>query len=271
MPCLGWVPGRLYRPDSRGPRPEPAPVRLLVPAASPALAVACLPRRRSPDTISQRTAAPAYRGEPRQFAALTAREDEVAPRADPLRAIAIRPQVALPASRALLTSASLTDAHLPTVTSHPAVPMVTRPADRPHANAGLVHRVAGRHFDPRPRRPGREARPQQDAPGRLPRQWRAVPGPAAATARHQRFLSRCVIRRSTPAKRAIPPICAPCESAVMGVRGVPELSLCGSEDEGDQDRLSWGAPMPGTPRRLVRCTIFGTPGRPARSAPIRRV
>jgi hypothetical protein len=130
MPCLGWVPGRLYRPDSRGPRPEPAPVRLLVPAASPALAVACLPRRRSPDTISQRTAAPAGRGEPRQFAALTAREDEVAPRAGPLRAIAMRPQVALPACRALLTSASLTDAHLPTVTSHPAVPMVTRPADR---------------------------------------------------------------------------------------------------------------------------------------------
>jgi hypothetical protein len=31
-------------------------------------------------------------------------------------------------------------------------------------------------------------------------------GSAAATAGHQRFLSRCVIRRSTPAKRAIPPL-----------------------------------------------------------------
>jgi hypothetical protein len=78
----------------------------------------------------------------------------VAPRADPLRAIAIRPQVALPASWALLTSASLTDAHPPTVTSHPAAPMVTRPADRPHASAGLVHQVAGQHFNPRPQRPG---------------------------------------------------------------------------------------------------------------------
>src|SRR5215831_10100978 len=91
---------------------------------------ACLPRRRSPDAISQRTAAPASRGESRQFAALAAREDEMAPRADPLRAIAIRPQVALPACRALLTPASLADAHLLTVTRHPAAPMVTRPADR---------------------------------------------------------------------------------------------------------------------------------------------
>jgi len=29
----------------------------------------------------------------------------------------------------------------------------------------------------------------------------------------------------------------------LGVGGVPALSLCGPEREGDQDRLSW-APMP---------------------------
>ena len=99
-----------------------------------------LRRRRPPDTITLRTAAPADRGEPHQFAALTAREDEVAPRANPLRAIAIRPQVALPARRALLTSASLADAHLPTVTRHPAVPMVTRPADRHMPTPGWFSR-----------------------------------------------------------------------------------------------------------------------------------
>ena len=87
---------------------------------------ACLPRRRSSGTISQPPAAPVGREEPSQFAAITTREDEVAPRAGPLRAIAIRPQVALPARRALLPSASPTDAHLPTVTRHPAVPTVTR-------------------------------------------------------------------------------------------------------------------------------------------------
>jgi len=55
----------------------------------------------------------------------------VAPGAGPLRAIAIRPQVALPARRALLPSASRTDAHLPTVTRPPAVPVVTRQAGAP--------------------------------------------------------------------------------------------------------------------------------------------
>ena len=95
------------------------------------MAVACLLRRRSPDSISGRTGASVGRGEPSQFAALTAREDEVAPRAGPLRAIAIWPQVALPARRARLTSASPTGTHLPTVTRHPAMPAVTRPAGRP--------------------------------------------------------------------------------------------------------------------------------------------
>jgi hypothetical protein len=75
----------------------------------------------------------------------------VAPKADPLRAIAIRPQVALPASWALLTSASLTDAHPPTVTSHPAAPMVTRPADRHMPTPGWF---TGQHFDPETQRPG---------------------------------------------------------------------------------------------------------------------
>jgi hypothetical protein len=55
---------------------------------------------------------PAGRGEPGQFAALTAREHEVAAGAGPLRAIAVRPQVALPASRALVATAGLIDAHL---------------------------------------------------------------------------------------------------------------------------------------------------------------
>jgi len=94
------------------------------------MAVAYLPRRRPSGTISQRTAAPAGCGEPGQFAALTAREDEVAPRADPLGAIAVRLQVGLPACRALLTPASLADAHLPTVARHSAAPMVTRPSGR---------------------------------------------------------------------------------------------------------------------------------------------
>jgi hypothetical protein len=32
--------------------------------------------------------------------------------------------------------------------------MVTRPAGRPHASAGLVHQVAGQHFNPRAAAPG---------------------------------------------------------------------------------------------------------------------
>jgi hypothetical protein len=75
-------------------------------AAAPELSVSAPLRR------------PAGRGEPGQFAALTAREYaltareyEVAPGAGPLRAIAVRPQVALPASRALV-AAGLIDAHL---------------------------------------------------------------------------------------------------------------------------------------------------------------
>ena len=169
------------------------------------MAVACLPRRRAPDTISQRTAAPATGGSPRQFAALTAREDEVAPRAGPLRAIAIWPQVALPACRALLTSASLTDAHLPTVTRHPAVPMVTRPADPPHASTGLVHQVVGQHFEPGPQRPGvKRGRSrtrlvgfpvsgEQCRVGSRDRRTPTVP----LTLRDQAF---------DPAKRAVPPL-----------------------------------------------------------------
>ena len=114
-----------------------------------ARALEALPRRRPPATISQRAAAPADRGEPGQFAALTAREDEVAPRAGPLRAIAIRPQVAPPARRALLTSASLTDSHQPTVIRHPAAPMVTRPAAAPAPSGS---RQTRRCSGPRPPR-----------------------------------------------------------------------------------------------------------------------
>ena len=131
----------------------------------------------------------------------------MAPRAGPLRAIAIRPQVALPACRALLTSASLTDAHLPTVTRHPAVPMVTRPADSPHASTGLVHQVVGQHFEPGPQRPGvKRGRSrtrlagfpvsgEQCRVGSRDRRTPTVP----LTLRDQAF---------DPAKRAVPPICA---------------------------------------------------------------
>ena len=55
---------------------------------------------------------PVGRGEPGQFATLTAGEDEVALGAGPLRAIAVRPQVALPAGGALVAAAGLTVAHL---------------------------------------------------------------------------------------------------------------------------------------------------------------
>ena len=51
------------------------------------------------------------------------REHEVAPGTGPLRAVAIRSQVALPASRALVTSATLTDAHL----AHCASYLMMRP------------------------------------------------------------------------------------------------------------------------------------------------
>ena len=83
----------------------------------------------------------------------------MAPGADPLRAIAIRPQVALPACGALLTRASLADAHLSTVARHPAVRVVTRPAGR--------HMPAPGWFSKSPvstltlaAEPGRETRPQ---------------------------------------------------------------------------------------------------------------
>jgi hypothetical protein len=133
------------------------------------VAVPCLPRRRSPDTISRPPTAPADRREPSQFTALTARKDEVAPRAGPLRAIAERPQVALPARRALLTSASLTGAHLPTVTRHPAVPMVTRPAGRhmPAPGWGPAGRRSGTSA-PGATAPRHEVRPQQDIVAAFP-------------------------------------------------------------------------------------------------------
>jgi hypothetical protein len=71
-----------------------------------------LARPRLPGAVHQCAAAPVGCGEPGQFAALTAREDEVAPGAGPLRAIAVRPQVARPASRALVAAASLSSPHL---------------------------------------------------------------------------------------------------------------------------------------------------------------
>jgi len=60
-----------------------------------------LARSRLPSAIGQCAAAPVGRREPGQFAALAAREDEVAPGAGPLRTIAVRPHAALPASEVI--------------------------------------------------------------------------------------------------------------------------------------------------------------------------
>lgn len=61
-----------------------------------------------------------------QFAALTARQDEVTPRAGPLRAITVWPQVGLPASRALVASASMKTPHLTHGNPPSVVPAGTR-------------------------------------------------------------------------------------------------------------------------------------------------
>ena len=71
-----------------------------------------LTRRRLPGAVGYRTTVPVGSGNSGQFAALTAGQDEVALRAGPLRAIAVWPQVGLPASRALVASTSLKIAHL---------------------------------------------------------------------------------------------------------------------------------------------------------------
>ena len=77
----------------------------------------------------------------------------MAPGAGPLRAIAIRPQVALPARRALLPSASRTDAHLPTVTRPPAGAVVTRQSgtrdgsERPATGVASAQCFCHRHVD----------------------------------------------------------------------------------------------------------------------------
>ena len=213
------------------------------------MAVACLPRRRSPDTISQRTAAPADRREPRQFAALTAREDEVAPRAGPLRAIAIRPQVALPACRALLTPASLTDAHLPTVTRHPAVPMGTRPADRHMPTPGLVHQVAGQHFDPAPQRPGVKRGRNRTRLAGLP-----VSGEQYRVSSHDRRTPTVpfTLRDQAfhPAKRAIPPIWAATSVPVLICRGGRICWLWAVRSQGRQASRMCVRPQP--PRCPIR-------------------
>jgi hypothetical protein len=76
--------------------------------------------------------------------------------------------------------------------------MMTRPADRPHASAGLVHQVAGRHFDPRPQRPGAKRGPNRT---RLP--GFPVSGEQRRAGSRDRktpndSLSPCVIRRPNP-------------------------------------------------------------------------
>jgi len=55
-----------------------------------------------------------------ELAAFTARHDEVTPGAGPLRAIPVRPQVALPTLRALLAARPLTKTHRYTVARHRA-------------------------------------------------------------------------------------------------------------------------------------------------------
>ena len=115
---------------------------------------------------------PAGRREPGQFAALTAREYEVAPGAGPLRAIAVRPQVALPANRALV-AAGLIDAHL----AHRS-PAGSRPG-RDTLSAAAAHRPAGQRVHFAARRCGRahRRRPLAACPGR---QTPRGPLPAAA-------------------------------------------------------------------------------------------
>jgi hypothetical protein len=54
-----------------------------------------LRRRRLPGAVGYRTTVPVGCEDPGQFAALTARQDEVTPRAGPLRAVAVWPQVGL--------------------------------------------------------------------------------------------------------------------------------------------------------------------------------
>src|SRR5690242_7532902 len=81
------------------------------PSAGTGLPGALPPRVRRRRSLSQ-----CGRGPRGELAPLTARHDEVTPGAGPLRAIPIRPQVALPALRALLDVRPLTKTHQNTVT-----------------------------------------------------------------------------------------------------------------------------------------------------------
>jgi len=80
-------------------------------------------RRRSPSHVG--------RGPDGELAAFTARHDEVTPGAGPLRPIPVRPQVALPALRALLDARPLTETHQHTVTRHRAGFTLPRPLAAP--------------------------------------------------------------------------------------------------------------------------------------------
>ena len=77
-----------------------------------------LPGARPPRVRRPRSPPQVGRGPRGEVAAFTARHDEVTPGAGPLRAIPVRPQVALPALRALLAARPLTKTHQYTVTRH---------------------------------------------------------------------------------------------------------------------------------------------------------
>ena len=81
------------------------------PLTGTGLAGGLRPRVRRRRSLSQ-----CGRGPRGEVAPLTARHDEVTPGTGPLRAIPVRPQVALPALRALLTAHPLTKTHQHTVT-----------------------------------------------------------------------------------------------------------------------------------------------------------
>ena len=79
-----------------------------------------LPGALRPHVRRRRTPSQCDRGPRGELATLTARHDEMTAGAGPLRAIPVRPQVALPALRALLAPRPLTKTHQHTVTIHRA-------------------------------------------------------------------------------------------------------------------------------------------------------
>src|SRR5262249_6947705 len=111
-----------------------------------------LPGRRPRGTRGRQAALPARHGRRGKFAALAARHHEVTPRAGPLGAVPVRPQVTVPTLRALLAPGNLADAHPPTVTWRSAVVRVPRPPPTipPGAGSGLAGAAVSVPADRRP-------------------------------------------------------------------------------------------------------------------------